>query len=145
MKWEVKSNLLDKYYKGETSAEEEKELKTSIISEETNLSEKDIFGYFENENNVPEDLEQIIFSGFEKKLSKRKTLKMKIYGISSIAAVLAVLVTVYINTKVKNEKLENEFFVMEQALYQVSKSIQPEEQKDMFILWVDNDVEIIIN
>ncbi len=145
MKWEVRSNLLDKYYKGETSAEEEKELKNSILSEETNLSGKDIFGYFENENKVPENLEEIIFSGFEKKLSKRKTLKMRIYGISSIAAVLAVLISVYINTKLKNEKLENEFFVMEQALYQVSKSIQPEEQKDMFILWVDNDVEIIIN
>jgi hypothetical protein len=34
---------------------------------------------------------------------------------------------------------------MEQALFQVSKSIQPEEQEEMLVLWVDDNVEIIIN
>ena len=42
-------------------------------------------------------------------------------------------------------RLEKEFYVMEQALSQVSKSIEPQEQEEMIVLWVDNDVEIIIN
>jgi len=34
---------------------------------------------------------------------------------------------------------------MEKALFQVSESIQPDEQEEMLVLWVDDDVEIIIN
>jgi hypothetical protein len=40
--------------------------------------------------------------------------------------------------------MENDFFVMEHALYQISESIQPEEQEEMLVLWVDDNVEIII-
>ena len=42
-------------------------------------------------------------------------------------------------------QMENDFFVMEQALFQISESIQPDAQEEMLVLWVDDDVEIIIN
>jgi hypothetical protein len=34
---------------------------------------------------------------------------------------------------------------MEQALSKVSQSIAPAEQEELLVLWVDEDVEIIIN
>jgi hypothetical protein len=69
-----------------------------------------------------------------------------LYGFISAAAVIVVILSVYLNFRA-NEKarIENNFFVMEQALFQVSESIQPAEQEEMLVLWVDNDVEIIIN
>lgn len=71
---------------------------------------------------------------------------MWIYRISSAAAVLLIALTVFLSYQAqKNAKMENQFFVMEQALYHVSESIQPEEENEMLVLWVDENVEIIIN
>ena len=138
--------LLDKYYKGETSLEEEKELKILSLEEETDSSEKDIFGYFEAESKVPSDLEEQLFKGIEASAQKGRSIRMRILSIASSAALLLLLVTVYLNIRnTRNTKLENDFFVMEQALFQISESIQPQEQEEMLVLWVDDDVEIIIN
>jgi hypothetical protein len=41
--------------------------------------------------------------------------------------------------------MENDFFVLEEALFRISESIQPEEQNEMLVLWVDENVEIIVN
>lgn len=139
-------NLLKKYYKGETSLEEEKQLKEKMLQEESDSAEKDVFGYFENESFVPEDLEETIFSNIKENENKGKLIRMRLYRISSAAAAILIILSVYLGyRKSRNEKLESEFFVMEQALYQVSETLQPEEQEDMMVLWVDNDVEIIIN
>ena len=54
-------DLLDKYYRGETSPEEEKILKEQFINEDNESAEKDMFGYFQNESFVPEDLEASIY------------------------------------------------------------------------------------
>lgn len=138
--------LLKKYYSGETSLQEEKELKKQILNEESGSSEKDVFGYYQNESFVPNDLEESIFSKLEEKQQKGKTLRMRMYSIVSAAAVILVILSIYIDfRKTRNTRLENDFFVMEQALFQVSESIQPYEQEEMFVLWVDNNVEIIIN
>ena len=146
MKLEMEKNLFDKYYKGETSEEEENNLKKLVLSEETDSAEKDIFEYFRLENAVPGNLEETIFSDIENELHRKKTNKIRLYSLSSAAAVILVLLSVYIDfRKEQNAKIENDFFVMEQALFQVSKSIQPEEQEEMLILWVDDNVEIIIN
>ena len=146
MKLEMEKSLFDKYYKGETSEEEENNLKKLVLSEETDSAEKDIFEYFRLENAVPGNLEETIFSGIEKELRQEKSKKIRLYSLSSAAAVILVLLSVYIGfRKEQNAKIENDFFVMEQALFQVSKSIQPEEQEEMLILWVDDNVEIIIN
>lgn len=136
-------DLLDKYYKGETTQQEEELLKGTILNESFDSAEKDMFNYFQHEGVVPEDLEERIFSGIKAKQQKSKTLKMRIFSLSSAAAVILILLTVYLDFR--NTKIENDFFVMEQALFQVSESIQPEEQDEMLVLWVDNDVEIIIN
>lgn len=139
-------NLLDKYYQGETSCEEEEILKEQILHESFDSAEKDMFGYFQKERVIPEDLETHIFEKIQEKQVKGKSIRMKIISWSSAAAVLIVFATGYFNFRhTKNTKIENDFFVMEQALYQVSESIQPEEQEEMFVLWVDSDVEIIIN
>jgi hypothetical protein len=139
-------DLLKKYYKGETTLEEEKTLMDEILSESSDSVEKDVFSYFQNESYVPGDLEESILSKLEEKQQKGKTFKTRMYSIISAAAVILVILSVYLDLrKTRNEKLENDFFVMEQALYQVSECLQPEEQEEMMVLWVDNNVEIIIN
>jgi len=55
--------LLDKYYKGETSPEEEQELKAHFQESENDSAEKDIFGYFQKESFVPGDLEAWVYKG----------------------------------------------------------------------------------
>jgi len=142
----AKENLLDKYYKGETSLEEEKELRNFILSEEEGKAENNMFGYFRQEAEIPEDLEDSIFKVIEKKNKGGGSLKFRMYSYISAAAVIIVLLSVYLGFRnERNRQMENEFFVMEQALFRVSESIQPEEEQDMLVLWVDNNVEIIIN
>lgn len=141
-----REKLLSKYYKGETSLDEEKLLKQ--LSGESGFSdaEQDMLGYFESESAIPDDLESSLFAGIEDAHKKRKERKMRWYSITSAAAVVAIVVTVFINVRNNHRmKIENDFLVMEQALFQVSESLQPEEPEEMFILWVDDDVEIIVN
>ena len=146
MKLEMKNKWLDKYYKGETSLGEEKELRNSIISEKENTSERDIFGYFEATGATPDDLEEQLFSHLKKSTKRSKTIRMRILSIASAAAVIIILLGIYIDFReTRKAKIENDFLVMEQALYQVSESIQPESQEDLLVLWVDDDVEIVIN
>jgi hypothetical protein len=136
--------LLNKYYKGETTREEEKELKAYFQEIENDSAEKDMFGYFRKESFVPNDLEASVFERLTEHQTKIR--KIRLYRIISSAAVLIVILSVYLNFKAKEKaRIENNFFVMEQALYHVSESIQPVEQEEMLVLWVDNDVEIIIN
>lgn len=142
----TKDSLLDKYYRGETSLEEEKELKNSILSDDFDLSEKDIFGFYSKTGNVPDDLEESLMNGLTENLEKKKVKRMWIYRISSAAAVLLIALTVSLNYRAqKNAEMESQFLVMEQALFQVSESIQPEEENEILVLWVDENVEIIIN
>lgn len=138
--------LLDKYYKGETSIEEEKVIKASLIDSENVSTEKDMFGYFQNESIVPNDLETSIFSEITKKQSKTKHLTIRFISFISAAAAILIFISIYLNIQAeKNAEMENNFLVMERALYQISESIQPNVQEEMLVLWVDNDVEIIIN
>lgn len=141
----TQEDLLNKYFSGETSAEEEAELREEVLADEDS-AEKDMMEYFSMMGRVPENLEEQIFASLTQTQAKGRTLKMLIYRIAAVAAVLAVVVTVYFGFRsAENKRLEKQFFVMEQALSQVSKSIEPQEQEEMIVLWVDNDVEIIIN
>lgn len=138
--------LLDKYYKGETSLDEERQLKHSSGDSSFSEAEQDMFAFFENERAIPDDLESSMLAGISKANSKSKIRKMRWYSIASAAAVVAVVVSVFLN--VRNEqrsKMEDNFFVMEQALFQVSQSIQPQEEEQMLVLWVDENTGIIIN
>ncbi|WP_321347374.1 hypothetical protein [uncultured Draconibacterium sp.] len=140
-------NMLDKYYRGETSLEEEKELKAAVSESKTESAEQDIFSFYKNEAKVPEGLEDDLFAGIEKQTVKKKSIRMQLYSVVSAAAVVLIVLTVFLDVRSKKQtKLEDQFFVMEQALFQVSESLQPEpEPDDMLVLWVDDDVEIIIN
>lgn len=138
--------LLDKYYKGETTPEEEKELKIYFQNSENDSVEKDMFGYFQNESFVPADLETSVFDALTEHVNKTKVRRIRLYSIFSAAAVIIVILSIYLDFRKKEKaRIENNFLVMEQALFHVSESIQPVEQQEMLILWVDNDVEIIIN
>ena len=146
MKTEEKDKLLDKYYRGETTLEEENELKNEILQDEDETSENDIFSFFREESSVPENLERQIFNKIKEPAPLRKVIKMRWFRAASVAATVVILLTAYLGYRdIRNAKIENEFLVMEHALYQVSQSIQPEEQEDMLVLWVDEDVQIIIN
>ncbi len=139
-------DLLKRYYNGQTTLEEEMKLKEIILQEENQSAEKDVFSYFQKEGSVPDDLEESIFSKMEEKQQKGKTIRIRIYSIISAAAVVLITLSVYLDfRKTRNTELENQFFVMEQALFQVSETIQPEEQEEMIVLWIDNNVEIIVN
>lgn len=138
--------LLDKYFKGETTLEEEQELNNHFQNTENESAEKDMFGYFQNESFVPANLEASVFIALSEHVNKTKVRRIRLFRIFSAAAVIVVILSVYLNFRA-NEKarIENNFLVMEQALFHVSESIQPVEQEEMLVLWVDNDVEIIIN
>jgi hypothetical protein len=144
---DYQEKLLEKYFSGETSLEEERELKKLLAESGTSEVEQDMFRYFESEGNIPENLEESVLAGFEKRRqSESRVRRLRWYSIASAAAVIVLLLSVYIDIRhERNVKMQNEFFVMEHALFQVSQSLQPEEQKEMMVLWVDEDVEIIIN
>ncbi len=142
----AQKNLLGKYYRGETSLDEEKELKKLVLIEEMTSAEQDMFGFFEEEGTIPDNLEDTIFEGMQEKQSARKVRRMRWYSIASAAAVVLVVLSVYLDLRSNRQmQMEKDFFVMEQALYQVSESLQPEEQEEMMVLWVDNDVQIVVN
>jgi hypothetical protein len=142
----TKNNLLDKYYKGETSVKEEEQLKTEILSGEAISAEKDIFGYYREAGFVPNGLEESVFEGFQAHLQKKKNRRLWAYKLTSVAASILIIMGIFIGNKIaRNQQLENNFSLMEQALQQVSESIQPEEEREMLVLWVDDEVEIIIN
>ena len=138
--------LLNKYYKGETSLEEEMVLKEFSAGAEIQEAEQDMFAYFEREAAVPEDLEASLIAVIGKANTKPREKRMLWYSIASTAAVVAIILTVFINVRNSQRmNVEIDFFVMEQALLQVSESLQPDEQQEMLVLWVDDDVEIIMN
>lgn len=140
-------NLLNKYYKGESSQAEEKTLRSSIQENDNKIAEQDIFEYFDNEAAIPEGLEDDIFAGIQTEVTQKKNIRMRIYSMVSAAAVVLILLSVFLDVRsTKKMQMEDNFFVMEQALFQMSESLQPaEEQDEMLVLWVDDDVEIILN
>jgi len=141
----AQNDLLNKYFGGETSPEEEAQLKEELVNGDDS-AEKDMMEYFSVMGKVPVNLEAEIFESVLKQQNKAKSLRISFYRIASVAAVFLIVVTAYLGFRnAENKRLEKEFLVMEQALSQVSKSIEPHEQEDMIVLWVDNDVEIIIN
>ncbi len=141
------NSLFEKYYKAETTLEEERELKSLVRESKEGLPEQDIFEYFEKESFVPEGLEGDILSGVLAAQNHRKTIRMRFYSAFSAAAVILIVITVFLGVRTnKRTQMADNFFLMEQALFQVSESLQPpQEQEEMLVLWVDNDVEIIIN
>lgn len=138
--------LLNKYYNGNTSLKEERELSEFVSKSEDYTPEQDIFGYYKSEGTIPDDLEEVLLEKLEIVAKKKRKIQRQIFSYASAAAVVIIFLSIYLDFRnTKNMKMENDFFVMEQALFQISESIQPDVQKEMLVLWVDEDVEIIIN
>jgi hypothetical protein len=138
------SSLYEKYFQGESSQEEESLLKDEILANPAECPEKAFFTYFRMESETPEDLDDQIFSKVDRHIRYRTT-RFKLYTLTSVAATFALIITLYAGYR-NGKKNERDFRMIEQALYHVSETLQPEpEEPEMFVLWVDNNVEIIVN
>lgn len=139
------SELTDKYYRGETTLEEEKELRRQATEEIMGSPEKEMFGYFNQMGKVPAGIEDEISAKLPLEKTVNKPVRRIIYRISAIAASVTILLGIYLGYRnSRNPNYEDQFFVMEQALHKVSENIKPTEQEEMLVLWVNKDVEIII-
>jgi hypothetical protein len=146
MNKEQTNNLLHRYYKGETTLDEEEALKEDILLFDTLSPENDAFGFYESEGKVPVNIEDDILKTIVTKEKRKKNNIRRLFSLTSAAAVVIIVLGIYLdNRDNKYNKYENQFYVMEQAMFQVSETIQPHDQDDMLVLWVDDDVEIIIN
>lgn len=151
MKKEYKSDseLIDLYYQGSTSLEEERYLKTHKCEEYNNLNERILFAYFKHNSKVPDDLEELLFSGIQQREQDKKRLRSKRIALwSTAAAVLVLFFSVFSLQKTENTGLplseEEQFALLEQALGQVSYSLQPSEDDDLVVVFQDDDIEMIM-
>lgn len=98
MNVEELNRLLEKYYKGESTEEEEKILREYFKENnvpESYEAEKDIFGYFIADRKVPEpsfDFEARILAGIDASDSKRGSQKIRKYVLLSLSAAAGLLV-----------------------------------------------------
>jgi hypothetical protein len=134
--------LLDRYYSGETTVEEEAHLKAELLASGEPFPEKDIFSYYSSGTAFPQMTEESLFSRIEEKPAGRR-FRLKIFSLSAAAGLL-LLVSLFTGY-LREQKTEQNIKTMEQALSLVSGSLQSEEEPDMLVLWIDNNVEVIIN
>ena len=78
----TKDNLLEKYYRGETTEEEEILLKSEILTSDLKTVEKDIFRFFSYESTVPDGLEESVFESIREKERKTKYRHIWIYSFT---------------------------------------------------------------
>ena len=141
-----REKLLNKYYKGDTDLNEESALKKLYEKDEMDSAEKDLFNYYAVMGSTPEKLEADLYEAvFDD--PKKTPVRYLAVKIASAAAAVIIAISIFFGTRsMKTIEMNKEFALMEQALLEVSESLQPDEaQDDMLVLWVDNDVEIIIN
>ena len=138
------SILLDKYYKGETNLEEEKTIREEVSEMTESDSVRDVFAYYDSVEKVPEEVLEEIFESVEKK-GKKRHLPSWIYSATAAAASLIFFMMAWGIHQNKISR-EQQFALMEQALASVAEGLQPaDEEQEMLVLWVDENVEIIIN
>jgi hypothetical protein len=138
------ARLLDKYYAGQTSEEEETLLKNELLATDEAIPEKDLFSYYSAGTTLPVGLEESLFGAIEEK-TRMKNYRIRIYSITSVAAAFLTVFSLYTGY-LSEKRTEKDFFIMEQALSRVSDSLQPDaEESEMLVLWLDDNVEIIIN
>ncbi len=141
---EERDRLLEKYYRGETTQEEERLLREACLAEADASPEKAFFTWVAGESALPEGLESAVFEKVDAS-ARKKRVRVLIYSVTSVAATLALMITLYVGNLARLEK-EQEFRMIEQTLVHVSETLQPAPaEPDMLVLWVDNDVEIIVN
>ena len=142
--------LLDKYYQGETSLEEEALLKEEIRQgEDIHSEEKDIFEYFEHQAYVPKNVEDQIFEKIQNRNSQPKIIRMAWFRYTSIAAAVCLFASIFWftmnNQNVEELSEEQQFAILEQALFNVSNSVQPPPDDDLLVLFQDENLEIVMD
>lgn len=138
------SILLEKYYQGETSLEEEKIIRDELSGLNAQDSLGDVFAYYDSAGQVPAEMLEDIFAGLDKQERKR-SLPTWLYTATAAAASVILFMMAWGSHQDKLNR-EQQFALMENALVSVSEGLQPvEEEQEMLVLWVDENVEIIIN
>lgn len=149
MRREQLHDLFEKYYNAETDLQQEKLLRKEVRQSDEFAEESDLFAYFGQEAFVPENLENDIFGQLIKKETRRKTIRMRYIRIAAAAAVVLVFFSVYLlkpkNLSTRELTADEQFVVLEQALSQVSYSLQPEEDDDLLVVFQDENFEIVMN
>ena len=149
MRREQLHDLFEKYYNAETNLQQEKLLREEVRQSDDFWEENDLFDYFEQEASVPENLEDDIFLQLTKKDANREAMRMRFIRIAAVAAAVLLFFSVFLLRPKNNSTLklttDEQFAVLEQALVQVSYSLQPEENDDILIIFQDENFEIIVN
>ena len=149
MKREKINKLLEDYYSGNTSLEEEATLREAVVNDPDHLhEERGLFDYYKNEASVPDNLENQLFIGIQEHENKMKILKTRWLKYSSIAAVVCFFASVFWfsngNQNKKGLTDEQQFAIMEQALMQVSFGVQPPDDQELLVLFQDGNLEIVV-
>lgn len=138
------SILLDKYYNGETNLEEEKTIREEVSEMTESDSVRDVFAYYESAEQAPEDVLEEVFDNLEN-MGKKRRMPYWVYSATAAAASLIFFLMAWGIHQNKINR-EQQFALMEEALVSVAEGLQPaDEEQEMLVLWVDENVEIIIN
>lgn len=148
MKEKKTNKLLEKYYKGETSLSEEAELKQLLEKDAENYLEEQLaFDFYKEEAKVPNNLEERLFAGIQKREDKPKVIQMNRFRYGSIAATFALVASIFwfASRQSGRAELSNEeqFAIMEEALMEVSFGVQPSQKDELLVLFQDENLEII--
>jgi hypothetical protein len=139
------NSLLKKYLQANSSLEDENELRIGIQANREESPESLMFDYFNSEKEIPAGLEEIIFNKILERGHQKRKVRRLVYSLASIAASVVLSLGFYFDFRSDQlKKMDSNFALMENALYRVSESIQPGNQEEMLVLWVDDNVEIII-
>lgn len=149
MKQEEINKLLEKYYSGETNLEEESQLKDAVEDTPDEFRDEQLaFGFYQQESTVPDGLEEQLFEGILEHEQKSRFLRSRWLKYSSVAAAVIVASIFWFSHQSPDQtKLtkDEQFAIMEQALMQVSNGLQPQDDKDMLVLYQDDQLEIVAN
>lgn len=141
--------LLEKYYKAETTIEEEALLKEQMNDFEDFSEENEVFDFYKEEAFVPEGLEDKILENISEKEDRRKIRRVRFMQITSVAAVLALFFSIFVlkpKAPAKQElSVDKQFLMLELALSEVSNSLQPAESDDVVVVFQDENVELVMN
>lgn len=116
MKPQELDNLIDKYWDGNSSLEEEKQLKNRIHDESD--IEGIYFNYLNRENIVPLNLEESVWNAINDNQNKPFLNKQTWWIAASIVLLLSLTSTLVVQKR--QTLLEQEFALIEETLFHVS-------------------------
>lgn len=121
-----KNKLLEKYWNGETTLEEERRLKETIPNDKTELSTKTMFSFFENEKKIKfeKDFSHMENENLSSTTPENKVIKLNYVRKLAVAASIVLLIA--IGTLLNNnyfKESNNQF-----AKYEIN---DPQEARDI--------------